>query len=184
MNRDFIIDEVRRNAAEHQGQFCINILLDLILHSQQNQIRQKIVVKLMELVKDLFSRNVMFDTIDETKRVINRICAIMIHIHEKGQNLLMKYCTNRNCEERKMNRIMRWLMQLESSGLPENFNQVNSIKHAIQKWGHTAPKHTFLDVEEAYDILQLILDQYESLRKNSVLVSGVVLRSTSSVFFD
>ena len=75
-------------------------------------------------------------------------------------------------------------MQLESSGLPENFNQVNSIKHAIQKWGHTAPKHTFLDMEEAYDILQLILDQYEFLRKNSAFVSGVVLRSTSSVFLN
>ena len=28
-------------ATEHQGQFSMNILLDLILHSQQNQIRQK-----------------------------------------------------------------------------------------------------------------------------------------------
>ena len=148
--------------------------MDLILHSQQNQVRREIVAKLMELVENLFSRNVMSDTIDETKRgIINRICAIMIHIHENGQNLLMKYCTNRNRGERKMNRIMTGLMQLDSSDLPESFDEENSIKHAIQKWGHTAPKHTFLDMEEAYDILQLILDQYEFLGKNSVFLDAL-----------
>ena len=99
----------------------MNILLDLILHSQQNQVRREIVAKLMELVENLFSRNVMFDTIDETKRgVINRIDAIMIHIHEKGQNLLIKYCTNRRLSS--MSNPSFW------SNIMDHEHQISNLK--------------------------------------------------------
>ena len=72
-------------------------------------------------MKDLFSRNVMFDTIDETKRgVINRICAIMILVHEKGQNILMKYCTYRRLSS--MSNPSFW------SNVMEHEHQISNLK--------------------------------------------------------
>jgi hypothetical protein len=183
---DFIISEVQsKEDTKDQGQFCINVLLDLALSSNNVQIRPQILEKLMGLVRDLLFGHISIETSHETKRIINKICATMMHLHEEGQNDLVDYCTNKHRGEIIYYRTGLGFIPLESSDLPYPndgfFHQMKSIKLAVQKCGHSAPKDILSTIEITYDLLYFILvDQIEFLGKNSVPIDPFPEPETSS----